>query len=801
MSLHSVSRLHRYRVLLTTLLFSLVAAVGTHAQEQKTFAFAQGSMSLGDALEGFSLTTNLDIAASTDVVAGKTAPAVKGNFTAREALERILSGSGLSYRHTDARTIAIIGSNAISTAGGDGPNAELPPVVVTAESVTGYTAPDSTSATKTNLPAFESPFSIQAVPRAVVEDQKSTRLEDALRNVSAVGKSGSDYNGLYDVFTIRGMPLTNYGLIYRDGFRQRVPQVNLDNIETVEVLKGASGGLFGRIEPGGLINLVTKKPLDEAHYSLEQQVGSYSLTHTLGDATGPLNEENTLRYRMIAGYEEGDSFREGGEYSRLLLSPSLSWDITPQTQFNINFEYKKSEDILDGGHVAKGDRPVDIPAERFLGVRDVPSSPSEYWLVNASITHEFNDQWKAKLRGVWWNWRADYFEVGPNDGVNPDGRTVDLYHFTSQEEDTTWFAELSLEGKFDTGALKHDVLLSAEYYSFESEQLNYFVTAPDVPLRPLDVFRPQYQNYSILPPHRPQDASKPKDEWWGFTLQDVVTIDERLKILAGIRYDITSASTYYDGDVSTNTNAIDRQFQDEGRFTPRVGFNYELLPWLSVFGSYSESFSDSTFGLLADGSTTEPQSATQYEGGVKGRWLDGRLNATLALFHLTKENLTTDLPNSFFVTQSGEARSRGVELDVSGYLTERLSLIASYAYLDTEITKDPVNQGNRLPNAPEHSGSLWARYDFPSGFTIGAGLTAVGDRAGDLDNTFVLESYIRADVMAAYRFKVGNAKMTAQFNINNLFNEDYYDGSGGSSRTYIYSGEPRTFIGSLRIEF
>lgn len=676
----------------------------------------------------------------------------------------------------------------------------LPEVVVTAEAQPSYTAPDAVSATKLDLPVFKTPFAIESVPRQIVDDQKSYRLEDALRNVSSVSKSGSDYNGLYDVLTIRGFALTPYGQVYRDGFRQRVPQVNLDNIETVEVLKGASGGLYGRIEPGGLINLVTKKPLSEAHYSLEQQIGSYSFTHTIADATGPLNADKTLRYRMIGGYEQSDTFRDGGKYSRFLLAPSLSWDITPDTQFNLSMEYKSNEDNLDGGQVALGDRPANIPGSRYVGVRGVPLSPSEHMLVDASITHEFNDQWKMKLRGSWWNWTADYNETGPLDGAYPDG-TVDLYHFQSHEEDTSWFGEFNLIGKFETGSLKHDLLVTAEYYSFDTVANNYFVTAPDVPLKPLNLFNPHYQSYSVLPDGVTQDSSNPQDQWWGFSVQDVIALNDKFTVLLSGRYDFAHASTSYDGDYYSSTNPTQNDARDVNHFTPRVGFNYELVPWLAVFGSYAESFSESTFRMLEDGSPSKPQYATQYEAGLKGRWFDGKVNATLATFQLTQENLTTRRTNTNFVTQSGEARSRGVELDVSGQLTKHLSIIASYAYLDAKITHNPVNQGNTLPNAPKNSGNLWAKYDFGNGFSLGGGITAVGERQGDMDNSFQLESYIRADAMASYRFKMGDAHMTAQINVNNLFDEDYYDGSGGTSRTYIYAAEPRTYVASLKIEF
>jgi iron complex outermembrane receptor protein len=242
-------------------------------------------------------------------------------------------------------------------------------------------------------------------------------------------------------------------------------------------------------------------------------------------------------------------------------------------------------------------------------------------------------------------------------------------------------------------------------------------------------------------------------------------------------------------------------------FAPRAGFNYEFIPSLALFGSYAESFADSKFGFRADGSVTEPETATQYEIGVKGRWLNGRLNATLDYFDLTKTNVTTPTVNPFIVEQTGEARSRGVEFDLSGELTEHLSIFASYAYLGSQITRDadetggPRNTGNGLPNAPGHSGSLWTKYEFDNGFGVGAGLFGVSERDGDLANTFKIPAYVRVDASASYRVKIGKSQLTTQLNVNNLLDEEFIEYTGGRGRTFIHPGAPRSFIGSVRVDF
>lgn len=224
-----------------------------------------------------------------------------------------------------------------------------------------------------------------------------------------------------------------------------------------------------------------------------------------------------------------------------------------------------------------------------------------------------------------------------------------------------------------------------------------------------------------------------------------------------------------------------------------------------------ESFGTNN-GQSASGEPFEPEAGTQYEVGLKTAFLEGRLSSTLAFYHLTKENiLTADIttPGPFDSIAIGEARSQGIELDLSGQITDSLNLIASYAYTGTRITRDDRgNADHRLPNVPEHSGSAWLKYDFSlpplQGLSLGTGVFLASQRQGDNENSFQLPGYVRWDAMAAYRFDVGKSRLTAQVNINNILDKEYVEYSdtfNGISRFNIFPAEPLTVLGAIRLEF
>lgn len=237
------------------------------------------------------------------------------------------------------------------------------------------------------------------------------------------------------------------------------------------------------------------------------------------------------------------------------------------------------------------------------------------------------------------------------------------------------------------------------------------------------------------------------------------------------------------------------------RFSPRVGILYQPWPWLSLYGNYVESLGANNGGRAVGGKPFDPQTGEQYEAGVKTEFLDGQLSATLAYFHLTKKNsLTADLNNPGFSIAIGEAQSEGVEFDLIGRVTDKLSLITTYAFTDARITKNNDGSvGRELPQVPDHSGSFWAKYELiPQKFELGAGIYLFGNRRGN-GGELELPGYGRVDAFAAYHHMVGRTRLTAQININNLLDKDHF-------KTIAFGpgalpGEPLTVLGSIRLEF
>ncbi|SFK22732.1 iron complex outermembrane recepter protein [Nitrosomonas aestuarii] len=239
------------------------------------------------------------------------------------------------------------------------------------------------------------PASVQVVPQAVLEDQQAIQIEDAVKNVSGVSP-GFSFGGMSQSFMVRGFE-TGFAS-FRDGFRfPLATKFSLANIARVEVLKGATANLYGRIEPGGMVNLVTKRPQTERYYALNQQFGSYGQFQTLADATGAINKSGTLLYRLNFEYLNQNSFRDFGFTDRIFVAPSVTWKIAPSTQFDVDFTYKDLETREDFGIVALGNRPAKLPRSRFL---DEPADKTHENIYNtaATLTHAFNDDWRARAR-------------------------------------------------------------------------------------------------------------------------------------------------------------------------------------------------------------------------------------------------------------------------------------------------------------------------------------------------------------------------------------------------------------------
>ena len=661
-----------------------------------------------------------------------------------------------------------------------------------------YTVGKSGTATKTDTPLMDTPLSIEVIPKAVMQDQQAIQLADVTKNVSSVFK-GTSLGGFVEQFMIRGFN-TSYTNYY-DGYR--FPQgsgLSLANAERVEVIKGAAANLYGRIEPGGMINIVTKRPQKTPYYALEQQFGSYDLYRTTADATGALTKNGALLYRLNLEYLNKNSFRDYGFNNRVFVAPSLTWKITDRTQLDLDFMYSDQNALVDYGVPANSQthRPANIPVSRYLGEPSTDKSHSTLYNTAATLTHALNDDWKVSTKFNYVNRNLDFPQTSPFPSplaFNAQTGLLQRFYLEGINNLDSYFGTVDITGRFTTGAIKHNVLAGWDNYNLMSVEQNYIYRA-----KPINIFNPHYNpsNTSLL---KPNDFHDTNLQWNGAYFQDQITLFNQLHILGGGRYDWMSETA----NVSNSTLIKSSNLQN-ARFNPRVGLLYQPWQWLSLYSNYVESLGAANTNMGVTGNILQPETAEQIEAGFKTAFLEDRLTSTVAFYSLTKQNMVIPVAGTFFSQTISKARSQGVEMDIAGKVTENLNLIATYTYTDAVILQSNIlgiNAGNQLWNAPKNAGSLWAKYELQQemlrGLSLGAGVFLQGQKQGDSSNTYQLPGNGRVDALVKY--KIPTAKTTLQFNVENLLNHHYYAASLPNNIYAISPGAPITFMGSIKVEF
>ncbi|HEY9907588.1 MAG TPA: TonB-dependent siderophore receptor [Thermosynechococcaceae cyanobacterium] len=646
-----------------------------------------------------------------------------------------------------------------------------------------YGAPSAATATKTDTPLRDIPQSIQVVPRQVIQDQQVTRIGDAVRNVSGVTLL-QGYGGSTDNYTIRGLTTSSN---LRNGFRDDGFLTFTDpaTIERIEVLKGPASVLYGQFEPGGVVNYVTKKPLSNPFYAAELQIGSYNFYRPSIDFSGPLTPDKSILYRLNLAYENAGSFRDFVDNEVFVAAPVFTFKLGSATNLTLEYEYVNVDRTFDRGFPSEPEL-FTLPINRFLG------EPSDRYKLTGNkpsltIDHQFNPN--LRLRTAF---TAQIFEAERSNAqartfrLESDRQTLRRRYTASDEKVEDYSLQTDLISKFNTGSVQHQLLVGFE--------LSH--SASDAVLRrteftPINIFNPVYG--SSIPTDLPAvfDSDR-RSNSLGLYLQDQITLLPNLKLLVGGRFDsvdLDIEDRLADATTSRNYNV----------FSPRVGIVYQPIQPISLYASFSRSFKPDLFASRSTGDLLEPEKGTQYEVGIKGELLGGRLSATLAAYSITKTNVATTDPNDpDFSIAAGEIKSRGIELDVVGRLAPGWNIIASYAYNDAFVSEDntlPVSSS--LVNAPEHSASLWTTYEIQSGslkgLGFGGGIFFVGDREAELPNTITLPSFVRADATIFYR----RDNYRAAINFKNLFGTDYYEAQG----SLVYPGAPFTVVGSFSVQF
>ncbi|NMF64892.1 TonB-dependent siderophore receptor [Brasilonema octagenarum UFV-E1] len=665
-------------------------------------------------------------------------------------------------------------------------------LVVTGEQQ-GYSVPDATTGIRTdNIPLRDIPQSIQVIPRQVIEDRNVVRLSELADNVSGV-QPERGYGGLSSLgFRVRGF-LTNFETL-RNGFPDYgyFSPRDVANIERVEILKGPAAVVYGGSPTqyaggSGVVNSITKKPLSQPYYNGNVTYGSYEFLRPTLDISGPLTDDKSVLYRLNVAYESADSFRDFVEYDSFFISPVLELKISDRTKLTFEYEHQKYNYTFDNGFPIEPEV-LKLPRSRFLGEPNFANGEVTSNSFTYNFEHQFSNNWKFRQGfNILSANLNDAKQVSPG-SLQDDRRTLDRTFYASDEEHKNITLQNEISGKFSTGSIRHNVLFGVDL----ARNVFNYIFAPDLEL-PIDIYNPQYGGTPIPVEDGSPFGRKIVSENVGLFAQNLIELRPNLKLLLGGRLDFNDYSTK--DRVSGDTLSE----QSNTRFSPRVGIVYQPSDTTSLYFNWTNGFSPQFQARSRTNEQFKPQNTEQFEVGVKQNFLKDKLSATLAFFQVTKQNvLTPDPVDDLFSIQTGEQRSRGIELDIAGEILPGWKVVANYAYIDGTVTKDnviPVR--DRLFGVPEHSAGLWTTYEFQrgglQGLGFGGGLYFVGEQEVDLPNTFKLSSYIRADASIFYRRQ--NYRFAVNF--KNISNVKYYEVDGYS----IDAASPFTVLGTVSVEF
>jgi len=703
-----------------------------------------------------------------------------------------------------ALSFAVLGG-AVCAQESSNPPAMLSVVEVVGSGATQTPYAQESAGAKTDLPLRELPQSVQVVTRQTLEDLAANQLDDVLDYVSGVARE-NNFGGLIDNFSIRGIAesSTFSAPILFNGFsasRGYSGPADLAGVERVEFLKGPAAALYGSSEPGGTLNIVSKRPLWQAAHSAQVSYGRFDAWRAALDSSMPLNERVAVRFN--AALENKHSFRDTVQTKREVFIPALTWKLSADTLLEYSGEIQRHRTPQDRGIVAVNKQLGVIPISRFLG------EPADDPITVKNSTHQFilsqhwNDNWLSRF-GV------SYRETSLNGYANeptsaallPNGDLRRMRRFRDfNSEDLSMQAEL--QGKFATGSVEHELLAGWEGYKFNQRMILTRSAANDPYL--INIYNPVYRpNVAALPVMALTSLNNTERlHNNAFYVQDTIKLAEQWRLLAGVRVDKHHQSVrHHHTGVSS--------YQSPSATSPRVGVSWLPTQQWTLYANAGKSFLPNA-GTDAASNSFDPQNGRVLETGVKWEDAAQTMGMTLAVFDIRKRNvLTADPANPGFSITSGEVRSRGVEWDFAGRLATHWRISASLAYNKAEVLRDNnLAIGSGLNNSPKLTGSLLAVYEagLQNGqkYSVGAGLNHIGKRLGQsrtqADVTagtaaFYLPAYTTVKLVGAWHI---NPMLRVTLDVNNLFDKTYYASSYNTN--WVVPGSPRTVMASVQAKF
>jgi iron complex outermembrane recepter protein len=668
-----------------------------------------------------------------------------------------------------------------------------------------------------DVPIKDLPQAVQVVPAETLRELGITRLDDALDFVSGVSRQ-NDFGGMFNSFAVRGFAgdessATNYLVNGFNAARGYGGMRDASNIERIEILKGPTSALFGRGEPGGTVNVITKKPTFETVGSFTLSGGSYNTWRGEADVNVAVTPQ--FAARITGAYERGDSFRDTIDYNKWTVTPSFLAKLGENTTVTYELEHIRQSVPFDRGIVAVNGNLNVLPIGRFLGDPGNGHMQVDATGHQLQAQHNFNSIWSLL---VGFGYRETSMIGASSEAeltasrqkLYVDGQTLSRQRRYRDYSTTDTTARAELNGKFDTFGFTHHLLVGADWDAYDINTIQRRFRPPAVAAQTtlaagnaINIFAPVY---GFLPPVGNFQDQQERQRSWGVYLQDQIDITDKVKLRVGGRYD------EFDQTIDDHLSRITTK-QNRTSFSPQIGLAYLPVENVTLYASYGRGFRPNT-GVTFDNQAFAPEKTTSYEIGAKVSLFDDQVTSSVALFKTRKSNvLTADPVNAGFSLAVGRAESQGVEFDLTAKLPWEMRAQVTYAYLDAEVGKDALDpnfglalhKGDPLINIPKNSASLILFKDFlvnSRKLTVGGGVNYVGKRLGETGfrfpdgSFFYLPSYTTVRLDASYML-LDNLRVSMQ--VNNLFNERYYPSS--YSRLWVTPGTPRSFMARMSYIF
>lgn len=770
------------------------------------------AQSLTTALVAFGQQSGLQVTVDGGMVRNLTTRGVRGRATSEQALQSLLAGTGLTFQTVGGTTVTL--QKLPSPSG----VTQLDPVRVEGQQASdvqspfgpgdGYVATRSATATKTDASILETPGSVSVVTRQQMDDQAAQSVTQALRYAVGVdtGSRGMSLTYSDKILATRGFRLDQY----LDGLKLLAgefgePQIDPYFLDRIEVLHGPASVLYGQANPGGVAMLVSKRPTDRPVRDFELRMGSYGFAQAAFDVGGAIDAQGKYLYRLTGLGMKSDSQIAHVEQKRFTVAPAFTWRPDNDTSLTILTNYQRDPQGGFFAYIPAAGSALPNPYGKistgfFPGEPSFSSFNRTQYALGYLFDHRFNDAWTVRQ-----NLRYGHVDVQQQglwvSGLAPDMRTLNRYAYGDIEHNTSFTVDSQAEYRVATGPVRHTVLAGVDYYSYRWDQKSSFGFGG---IPSIDIFNPVY-GYRIPTPAVGYSALSKIDQV-GLYAQDQMRFGNFVLLLGG-RQD-WAGGNYKDRLAGSTVK------QSDGKFTGRAGLVYVSDSGVAPYASYATSFnpvSAESSGTDFSGQPFKPTTAEQYEVGVKYQPPGRESFVTLAAYQLTQQNVTTSDPaHPGFSIQTGEVRSRGIELAGVANLTREFKVTASYSYTDNVVTKGTdsnnlfgIDVGKRPPNVPANMASAWGDYTFQSGpmsgFGVGGGVRYVGSRQGNYTNTFNVSGYTLADAVIHYDLSGLNQNLAGwkvAVNAQNLFDKDYV--------AYCYTvnfcsyGQRRTVYGTLK---